>query len=286
MPLLSTKRRPAYGRRAGLFFASTLGGLLVAACGGDGEDQVVDPVVVGLSSNTAAFYDDGETTIYQAATQVILPMRRAKPEEQAALGKAEPFPSAPFLNSSDVEITIRYTLTNLDTEKRVVELIVDPWNEFVRYRPGIRVGEEGTTPDFSGFDKFFVIPPKSRIQGTLTPDDTRELAIDLATAENILAKPPADPAANVNGMLNRLFYLQNRSSVHDPLISPYVPSVTPGLTGLDVGLRTYQTSNVALEVLVDVVDLQGDRTTKPGDVASAMGLPPAELTPPSPPVMP
>ncbi len=279
MPLPSTK----HARRCALISASTaLLGLVSAACGGDGEDQVIPPVVVGLSANTAAFYDDGETSIFQASTQVVLPVRRARPEEQAALGAADPFPSAPFLKSTDVEVTLRFTLTNLDDEKRIVELIIDPWNEFVRYRPGIRVSEEGTTPDFSGFDKFFVLPPKSRIQGTLTPDDTRELAIDLATAENIIAKPPADPEANVNGMINRLFYLQNRSSVHDPLISPYIPAVTPGLTGLDVGLRTYQAANVALEVLVDVIDLQGDRTTKAGDTAAAMGVPPAEITPPAP----
>lgn len=271
----------SFGALGTTIFAGSVIACSVVACSNDGTNQVLDPVAIGMSATSPAFYDDGETTIFQAQKEFILPVRKPTAAEKAALGQAAPFPSAPFLKSQDLEITIRYTLSNLDDQKHTVELIVDPWNEFVRYRPGLTVTDEGSTPDFSGFDKFVVLGPKSRIQGTITPDDTRELAIDLATAENIITTPPTDPEANVNGLVNRVFYIQNRSSTPDPLISKYIPAITPGLTGFDVGIRSYEAGNIALEILVDVVDLNGDRTTEPGNLSNAMGLPPAEISPPA-----
>ena len=254
--------------------------VFAGACASE-HQVVVEPVAVGMTDKLDASYDDGTTKIYQVSVPVRLPIRKPTDDERSALGASPPFPRAPFLVSSDLRIEIRFTISNLDDQKHSVELLIDPWNEFVRYKPGLQVvDEEEAVPDFSGFDKFFLVPPKSRVTGIVTPDDCTELAIDLATAEAILAGPPA--GANVNGMINRLFNLQNRSNVYDPLISPHIPAVVPTMIGFDLGLRAYESGNVAVEVVVDVSDLNGDHVLSPGDSASFMPIPKVDLVPPKP----
>ncbi|WP_394825227.1 hypothetical protein [Pendulispora albinea] len=250
--------------------------LIVAGAACASNDQiVVEPVAVGMTNQLAPGYDDGDTRIYQVGVPVRLPI---KPGGEQG-GASPPFPRAPSIVARDVRTEIRFTISNLDAEKHSIELLIDPWNEFVRYKPGIQVvNEEEAVPDFSGFDKFFIVPGKSRVFGIITPDDCTELAIDLATAQAIIAQPPA--GANVNGMVNRLFNLQNRSSVFDPLISPHIPAVIPAMTGFDLGLRSYEAANVAVEVIVDVSNVEGDHIVRSGDTASYIAMPPAELTPP------
>lgn len=48
-----------------------------------------------------------------------------------------------------------------------------------------------------------------------------------------------------------------------------------GLTGLDVGFRTYEPANVALEVAIEVVDKNGKRVRKEGEEDKKL-LPPTE----------
>jgi len=253
-----------------------------AACAKD-DEVVVDPVVVGMTNKLAPTYDDGQTRIYQVSVPVRLPIRRPTDAESNALGAAPPFPHAPFLSARDFQIEIRFTLSNLDDQPHSVELLIDPWNEFVRYRPGIQVvNDEAAVPDLSGFDKFFVVPGKSRTTGIVSPDDGIELATDLATAEAILAAPPA--GANVNGMINHLFNLQNRSSVYDPLISSFIPKVIPAMIGFDLGLRSYEQGNLAVEVVVDVSDMNGNRVLQPNETGNDDGnvidAPQDQLVPP------
>jgi hypothetical protein len=277
---------PQRGSAAGAARALTALALLAlgaASCAGTDEDQVTQPSVVGMTDKIAPLYSDGEVSLYQVQTPVRLPLRKPTDAERAALGKADPFPRAPFLKASDLRIEIRFTLSNLDDKPHAVELLVDPWNEFVRYRPRITVGEEEVTPDFSGYDRFYILPPKSRTQGTLNSDDTFELAVDLATAEVLIAAPP--PGANLNGMVNHLFNIQNRSNAYDPLINPHVPKVVPGMIGFDLGLRSYEPGNVAVEVIVDVQDLNGDRATPPDDSSQQFGVPGRLLSPPPPATM-
>jgi len=260
--------------------AGSLACLLAASCANNDANQVDPPTAVAMNDKVAPAYQDGETTIYQVQTPVQLPVRKPTADEAKGLGKSEPYPHAPFLLASDLRIEIRFTLSNLDDKEHAVELLVDPWNEFVRYRPKVEViNDEETQPDFSGFDKFFLLPPKSRVQGALTPDDTQELEIDLATVEGIAAKPPTGADANVNGLFNHVFNIQNRSNAKDPLIAPYLPKVVPGLTGFDLGLRSGEAANVAVEVIVDVQDLNGNRSTT--TVQQEMGVPSAELQPPA-----
>jgi hypothetical protein len=256
----------------------------VTACAGGDEERVIPPVVVGMTPNVAPFYDDGETQLYMVQNQVRLPVRRSTDEERAALPRGiAPYGRQPFLLDSDLRLEIRFTLSNLDDEQRIVELLVDPWNEFVRYRPGVQAGDEEAIPNFSGFQRFFVIPPKSRIEGVITPDDMRELAIDLATAQQIMSAPPPANAIDEDprtGLINRAFNLQNRSNQEDLLVKPHIPAVIAGLTGFDIGLRASQPGNVALESIIDVKDLNGERLVELSSGDPEIGVPGRVLTPP------
>jgi hypothetical protein len=240
----------------------------------------MQPVVLGMTSDLKPAYSDGEITLYQVQVPVPLPIR--KPQDGEVTGDAvAPFPNPIYLHNTDLRVEIRFTLTNLDDQKHTVELLIDPWNEFVRYRPGIVVTDENALPDFSGYDNRFVLEPMSRTTGTITPDDTSELEVDLATAMNVDAHPPdAKAAIDANQLMNRIFNLQNRSNGGDPLITPYIPSEIPGLTGFDLGLRTEESAKIAVEVVVDLTDLNGNRIVPPGSSQDEIGRPDRTLRPP------
>lgn len=278
--------------RSWSFARVVLFGALVSACADRDQNQVLMPQVVGMTQNTPPLYQSADMSLYEVQVPVRLPVRRVTDTEAGALGKMTGFPRAPFLTADDVEITVRFTLANLDDETHSVELLLDPWNEFVRYRPLVEVvNQDVTTPDYSGFDKFFVLGPKERREGVITPDDTKEMAIDLATAQYLVAQPPPQGQAqngeteSVNGLINRAFNLQNRSSKFDPLLSPILAKIPiiPGLVGFDLGLRTTAAVNVAVEVIVDLHDKKGDRVVPAGQDDKTVGVPGTILSPPPPP---
>jgi len=171
-------------------------------------------------------------------------------------------------------------------------MLVDPWNEFVRYQPGVQVvDDEETIPNF-GYDLAFIVPGKSRLQGTLTSDDMHEIAIKLASVMNLLASPQAQAAPNNNNgfdataIANNIFNPQNRSNSSDPLYTPWIPPVIAGLTGFDLGLRyqcdqTCTPPNMEIEITMDVQDLRGDRFVAQDTNDPEMGMPHKVLSPPA-----
>ena len=259
----------------------------IGACASDNEQQS-SPFVLGMTDTMAPAVDDGETQIYLVQTPVPLPVRRPTDDERKALGQQDPYPRQPFFLASDARIAVKFTLSNLSPDKAsVVELLLDPWNEFVRYTPGQQVSDEMTIPNLSGIDRYFVLQPLQRIEGILTPDDMNEMAIDLATVEN-LAKTPVDPMSAFGGpvLFNRAFNVQNRSNQPDPLISQYVPPVIAGLTGFDLGLRTNAPAMIAVEISLDVTDLNGKRIVTPDNTTdkpmfSVNNPPGTRLSPPA-----
>ena len=256
----------------------------VGACANDGETQVIPPVILGMTETMAPAYDDGQMQIYESYLPVPLPLRRPTDEERPT-GQADPYPRPPFHVAGDTRITARFTLSNLDDKQHVVELLINPWNEFVRYSPGVVVSDEATTPNFSGIDRFFILPPLGRIEGILTPDDIVELAVDLGTAMRLQKQPPAaDGDFAGPALYNRAFNIQNRSSQFDPVLAPYMPGVAAGIVGFDLGLRTYEPAKIAIEVVLDVEDLNGDRVIPVGDDARRQGRPGTALVPPAAPM--
>jgi hypothetical protein len=278
-PTVAVRSPHARGALVALGLAAGIG---LASCT-TGDSQTTPPLVLGMTNTIAPYYSDQQLTMYQVQLPVELPMRRPTEAERANLGNAAPYPNGPFLHASDVNIEVHWTITNIDDQEHKVELLFDPWNEFVRYRPGVEVvNDEETTPNFSGYDKLMPVPGKSRVEGNLTADDTREMAVDLATAMNIMSQP-ADPTATFSqgALMNRAFNIQNRSNDGDPILTPLIPSIVAGLTGWDLGLRTYENANLAIEISIDVTDVNGNRVLPPDSTDKPMGVPPGVLSPPA-----
>lgn len=248
-------------------------GSLSVACGAEEETRTLEPVQVGMTSDMAPVFDDGESTLYEVKLPVRLPIRA--PDQQtrrnARQNAVDPFDAYPTVVPSDYEIQVTWVLSNLDNQAHTVELLVDPWNEFGRYWPGMQIvdAERGEVlPNLSGIDLLRELKPSgagepSRLRGTFTFGDMDELAIDFATAMNIIAivppPPPDDESAiNPTSLVNHAFHLGNRSP-SSPLTARYIPTVVPALTGFDIGFRTTEAANLALELVVEIKEKDRDR---------------------------
>jgi hypothetical protein len=260
-------------------------GVIVGACAGQDDKEVLPPVVLGMLETLAPAYDDGEQQIFQVSREVRLPYRRPNDGERPR-GNLEPYPRPPFHVASDSRVTVRFTLSNLEDKEHDVELLIDPWNEFVRYVPGVStVRDDKVLPNFSGIQRMFIVPPKGRIEGIITPDDVVELATDLTVAMALHRRPP-DASGDFGGaaLYNRTFNIQNRSSEADPVLQPWMPgakSTVAAVIGFDVGLRTAEPAKIAVELVIDVEDLNGERVVMDGEDGSKVGRPGEALTPPA-----
>ena len=266
----------------------------VACSNNTSSDQLTQPVDLGMTSKMAAYYSDQNLTLYEAQMPVPLPVRKPTAEEYKALGptpQGTPYPREPFIKASDELVVIHYTLTNVDAQDHAVWLLIDPWNEFVRWSPGVTiVSDEETVPNW-GYDQAFLVKAQSRIEGTFTSDDVQEMATKLSSVQNLLASSQAKAAEaidamagtqsfNPNGIANNIFNPQNRSNGFDPLYKPWIPPVIAGMTGFDLGLRTMEAANIAVEITMEITDVNGSHFVTSGSSQEQLGLPPVTLSPP------
>jgi hypothetical protein len=243
----------------------------------DSETRRLSPVSVALSQDSAAVYDDGELTIYEAKASLMLPIIAPRADQLDVLWEQEsdPFDRRPWVTREDIEVQVTWTLSNLDPVPHSIWVMLDPWNEFGRYEPAIVVSDDEAVRDLSGIDMLFLLPGVTgdaqvaddpRIVGTFTFDDMDELALDFATVFKILSDvvPSEDTAEDPRSTLvNHAFNVRNRS-YNSPLLAPYRPLVVPGLVGFDFGVRSVEPANVALEIAVEVRDRRGDRVAQRG----------------------
>jgi len=300
------KNRPIIDRgagarhlRAGVFrpqwraLAFTLGvGLLAIGCGNQEQDRNLDPGQVGITPDVLPIFEDDESQLFEVKRGMSFPILQPTPDQEAELAShpVEPYGRMPWVTNKDVKVQLSWTLSNLDNVEHVVELLIDPWNEFGRYYPGMTLtnAEDQTfQPNSSGFDQYYILPPSSagsasRRHGTLTFDDMNELAIDFATVQNMIKFPPplpggvaSDPDMMVDPLpiyVNHAFNLINHS-YRDPLIAPYIPPVVAGLTGIDFGFRLNEGGtagdqkprSIALDIQVEIVDLGQQRVEQLGE---------------------
>jgi hypothetical protein len=276
----------------------------LAACSDGSGDQVTQPQAVGMTNMTQPIYSDGQLTLYEVQVEVPFPVRKPTDAERMALGpapKGTAYSHMPFLKADDESVEVHYVISNVDSVSHNVWLLIDPWNEFVRWKPGVTVVNDEETIPNEGYDQQFVVPAKSRIQGTITPDDIHEIAIKLASVQNFLASPEGMPpmdggmmdnSLNPTQVCNNIFDYQNRSNSDPPdlFFTPWIPPVIAGLTGFDLGLRMESEAtggmgaagNVAVEITMDVQDLNGNRMV-PQDRTSdpKIGVPHRILSPPA-----
>lgn len=269
---------PGRGARA-LSMALVAASQALAGCGEQETTRTMDPVVLGMTSQQAAIYDDGEVQLFEAKLPVPFPILAPSREERQALWQvdAPPFPRGVWFHREHARVQITWTLTNLDAEDHSVELLLDPWSEFGRYWPGLALVDadnEEFLPNLSGIDILFDLPGTassrdSRRFGTFTYQDMEELAVDLATAYNVIehleptpiGEEEVDPRAS---LVNHAFHRTNHSA-SDPLMAPWVPALIPGLTGIDLGLRAREPANIAVEIVVEVVDTGSARVAEEDD---------------------
>ncbi|HEX6278002.1 MAG TPA: hypothetical protein VFZ53_33390 [Polyangiaceae bacterium] len=257
----------------GLFAACALAS---SACGQDEHTRILDPVQVAMDENVPPIYEDDEMTLYEVKRGVGFPIIAPSADVMASLNETpmDPYGRQPWITLDDVRVQLSWTLTNLDNQDRVVELIIDPWNEFGRYYPGMTLvdAENGEFfPNLSGIDVRYVLEGAnegkgSRRQGTFTYEDLDEMARDFGTVMALIAEPPvgADGESMLPTYVNHAFDTQNRSE-NDVLVSGWIPSTVAGLTGIDMGIRTTEPARVALEVVVEITDQGTDKVRREGD---------------------
>jgi hypothetical protein len=295
--------RPLAGPPAPILPAVALLACLSAACGAENQDESLPIVQVGMTctradpnvpdsaceSNVPPIYDDGEVTIYEVKKGVAFPILAPDEVARGQLNgiPMEPYGRRPWVTTDDIQVQVTWTISNLDEQEHVVELLLDPWNEFGRYYPGLQLvdpDEEKYMPNFSGIDKRYIVSPASgeapRVHGTFTFSDLSEMATDLATVMGMIKTPPVvagdpedmeDPTVTYT---NHAFHWQNHS-YNDPLVRAWIPPTVAGLTGLDLGFRTYEPANVAIEVAIELVDKNGKRLRRSGDENKPL-LPPTD----------
>lgn len=280
--------RPGAGPRAPMLLALAFAGALSIGCGDQAHEESLPLLQVGMTKAVEPFYDDGELLIYEVKKGIAFPILAPSDQVRDALNEqqVEPYGRQPWLTTEDLEVQVTWTISNLDDEEHIVEMLVDPWNEFGRYYPGLQLtnaDNEEFMPNFSGIDKRYIVAGKgagddSRVHGTYTFADLEEVATDLATVMGIIKTPP--PSEDEEGdprvtYANHAFHLQNRSH-DDPLVSQWVPKTVAGLTGLDIGFRTYEPANAAIEVAIELVDKNGKRVKTEDTDPEDPVLPPTE----------
>ena len=237
--------------------------LLAFGCGDDDEqERSLDPLVLGMNTEVAPSYESQELTLYEVKLPVALPIRQpSRIDMQQLEGRdAPPFPHYPFVLADQVQVQVTWTLSNLDEEDHAVDILIDPWNEFGRYWPGFEEVDDELQPNLSGIEETLLAfgtkgDRESRRHGTFTFEDMHELAVDFATAFNMIGgnSPPDEGVCELVQCVNHVFHGQNRS-FEDKLAQPHIPGTIPGLIGFDLGLRTREPANVAIEIVVEVID--------------------------------
>jgi len=252
-----------------LVFVTAIG---VAACESSTDATgIIAPVDVGMTSTVSPYYTDGNLTLYWEQRPVSLPIRKGTGKEKVV----SPYPASPYVLSSDYELEVNYTVSNLDNQGHTAWITVDPWNQFVQYDPGITiVSDDETEPNLTGLETPVVLNPMSRIQGTFTSDDMSDLATKLAIAMAIM-KTPVNPMATFSQatLLNHDFDTQYRTNDGDPLMSPFIPSVIAGLTGFNIGIESYEPMNVAIEITMQIIDNSNGKLIPPGESGTPVGPP-------------
>jgi hypothetical protein len=200
---------------------------------------------VALTSSTEPAFASDDGALYIVEQRVELPVPEpprtvlADLREGASRYEDLPFPRLPYVARGDLEIEVDFTLHNLDGGARAVAVIVNGYNEFHEYQPGVTVIDDEPTPDFSQWERLYLLEPRQRIARTIREEEFDEMAVDLATVVN--------GAPNSNAIV----FFENKSS-DDERSRAFIPAVIPGLAGFRIGLRATEAANVLLEATVRV----------------------------------
>jgi hypothetical protein len=247
--------------------AALVGGI---SCGNTEDPRTAGVYTLALSDKTTPAFKsaDGQSAVYEVQVQVVLPLIE-KPKLTTAV--VDPYTEPVWYTPSDVQVQCSFVVTNLGDTDVTAEVLLDGWNEFIRYVPKVSVDDEGNLQeDLSTNGRRVIVPAKSRIQGVFSYDDLERVAMDLATImnEQKLGVTPFNPFHVVE---------VHTKLLDDVLTKPYVPSVIDGITGFDLSLRTTSQVKLELEATLEVIDHGGFLVTD-GSSSNAADRYPANLT--------
>lgn len=238
-------------RRGVMPFVAAIAALVGStSCGSTDDPRTIGVYTLALSDkSTPAFSSPGgDAAVYEVQVQVVLPLID-KPNLPGP--DVDPYKAPVWYTPRDLQVQCSFVVTNLGDTDVTAEVLLDGWNEFIRYSPKVSVDDEGNLQeDLSTNGRRVIVPAHSRIQGVFSYDDLERVAMDLATImnEQALGVVPLNPFHIVE-VHTRL--------LDDALTKPYVPSVIDGLTGFDLSLRTTQQVKLELEATLEVVDHGG-----------------------------
>jgi len=225
---------------------TTAASIFVATSCGGTTDQRTDSRVytLAVTDKTPPALSAGDGSgVYQVQVPIVLPLI---PRPQDLPGTAvKPYPRAIWYTPNDLEVQVSYVLTNAGDDDLNMEILVDGWNEFIRYTPTVSVDNEGrVNADLSTLDRRVFIHGHERLTGVFSFDDMQRVAYDLATI--------------MNGDPNPFHVVEAHTRLlEDPSTAPYVPSIIDGLTGFDLSIRTMQSAKVELEATLEMIDHGG-----------------------------
>lgn len=177
-----------------------------------------------------------------------------------------PFPRLPWVGRGALPIEVDFVLQNMEDAQHQVTVIVNGFNEFHEYQPGVVDIDEEPTPEYAQWEWSYQLAPLQRVTRTIREEAFDEMAVDLATVVN--------NAPNSN----QVVFFENKSST-DTRIQPFIPPVIPGLIGFRIGLRATGSFAATLDASVRVRDA-GDRLAGSGDPTfEAQPQPFAPVTP-------
>jgi hypothetical protein len=223
-----------------------------------------------ITEDTPPVTMSDEAALFWVEMRAELPLRPPTDDELADMSAEmpTPFPNRPFHVLGDIGIEVDLVVSNLTDERRVIDITINGFNEFDEYVPSFEIVDDELIVDFSQWERSVWIEPGEQYQVTVTERDLAEIATDLATVVN----------GAPNG--NEVVYFMNQSGSGDPRIDPYIPALIPGLTGMRLGLRAGEASNIVLEASIRLVDYAGKVSDDSENPEEVWVLPvPATYTP-------
>ncbi len=220
------------------------------------------------------------TDIALAETQIVLPIRLEEPleAESRVAREAELGTMVPFVRRGDLELSLEWSLRNLNVDEQAVARIhVNGANEYFAYVPASFVvdpDEEETPPPLAG-DIPIIIEPGATISGVFREDDLAEAALDL----ELITRGGLNPFAAM------LQIHEDETEVTDGGGTAIPLADTAHLIRLDIALLGNR--HLVLEYAVRVRDRRSPELVHDmglaADPAELTAFAPADFTPPPPP---
>jgi len=258
-------------------------GLVGVGCANDPvymecPDNPTDPLCL---RTLEAGQDDGTGMAVEAKSHLVLPINVEKTKDATARATraAELGVDVPYVKLGDIEISVEWTITNLEDTEGIAKVELDGANEFFEYDPDMIVlSLERDAPPTPGLDGNIPIhvPANGTVSGIFREDQLREASIDL---EQITR-------ANVNPFAATLRINKNDTEIipmlpFDPADPEAVPMVDPNAIPIPreafasiirIDLVFAPDRHMTLDYNVRVRDVRGDMmadkllASDPGDL--------------------